>query len=1034
MERPTAQLAPLRRPADWAPAHSSIARAELVTPFSAVRRGTENDYTSIAHRRALRPRRTAVTDSLDDRLDDDIRLLGRLLGDLIAEQDGPEIFDRIEAVRRVAVQQRRNGGSGPDGIDALLADVDDESAILLIRAFSWFSLLANIAEDVHHSRRLREHRVDGSPPGRGTLDHTVALLRADGVSDRDIVAALAGVQVSPVLTAHPTEVRRKTILDTQRRIAVLLLERDRVRMAPDEATAWEASLRLQVLTLWQTSLLRLSKLRVTDEISEGLRYYDFTLFEVIPALQRAVQERVDSLEGGHTLPIAPVVRMGSWIGGDRDGNPYVTADVLNHAVERQAATALDHHLDALFHLSLDLSMSSRLITPQAAVLALADASGDDSPFRADEPYRRALRGMHARLAATARRTLGYVPGNVEVRDAMAYESPDALARDLITIAESLRSHGAGALAAARVEPVRTAVEVFGFHLCTLDLRQNSDVHVEVVDELLRCAGVATGYATMSPDDQATLLLCELESPRPLWHGNARYSDRTTAELAIIATAAAAVTRFGSRTIGHYVISKAQSVSDVLEVLLLLREHGLFVPGTVPRLALDVVPLFETIEDLAASGDTLRALLAIPVYRAWLRITRDDVQEVMLGYSDSNKDGGYLTSSWAIYRAQDALIRVAREAGVKLRFFHGRGGTVGRGGGPSYDAVLAQPPGAVDGTLRLTEQGEVIAARYADRDQARRSLEALVSATTIATARGASTHEAEPQFVATMEALSTESFSAYRQLVYETPGFVPLFRAITPIREISTLNIGSRPAARSASDRIEDLRAIPWVFSWSQCRIMLPGWYGAGAAFEAWGTDDARVDQLQEMHREWPFFRAMLSNMGMVLAKTDLVIAGRYLTLAPDLEFAVTIFARIEAEHARAVSWVERITGQPLLGDNPSLARSIRNRFPYLDPLHSLQVSLLRQSRAGNDDPRLVRIIQLTLNGIGRAAEQRLTATRVLGRVRPATAPSRHSAVSEAAGPNHTGQHGTHRCRITTRNIVAEQREERCDQLVPAFVR
>jgi phosphoenolpyruvate carboxylase len=442
-----------------------------------------------------------------------------------------------------------------------------------------------------------------------------------------------------------------------------------------------------------------------------------------------------------------------------------------------------------------------------------------------------------------------------------------------------------------------------------------------------------------------------------------YSDIVKSELAIVEKAAVAIKRFGERIIGHYVISKCTSVADILEVAILLREAGLFVPGAVPRLMVDIVPLFETIEDLEASSGTLRALLAMPEYREWVRRARNDQQEVMLGYSDSNKDGGYLTSVWAIYRAQAELVAVARAAGVRLRFFHGRGGTVGRGGGPSYDAVLAQPPGAVDGSLRLTEQGEVIAARYADRDQARRSLEALVSATVIATATGVTGAATDPAFAAAMDELSAQSFAAYRGLVYETPGFVPLFRAITPIREISTLNIGSRPASRTTSERIEDLRAIPWVFSWSQCRILLPGWYGAGSAFDAWATTDERVAQLQRMYREWPYFRTVLSNMGMVLAKTDLDIAARYLTLAPDRAFADVAFARITHEHARAIHWVERLSGQKLLGDNPALERSIRNRFPYLDPLHSLQVNLLRQLRGGDDDARLVRIIQLTLNGV-----------------------------------------------------------------------
>ena len=913
--------------------------------------------------RGSHPHTDDVTAHPDEALDRDIRLLGRLLGDLIAEQAGPGVFTLVETVRREAVSQRRAGGATTRAVDDLMHGVDHDTAIYVIRAFSWFSLLANIAEDVHHARRRRFHRASGSPPQPGTLNHTVHLLRDGGLDAAGLVATLADVQVSPVLTAHPTEVRRKTIIDTQRRIAELLVERDRLRMDSAEEIAWEAELRLQVLTLWQTSLLRLAKLRARDEIAEALRYYELTLFHELPSLQLAVQQKIDELSPGDSPRARPVVRMGSWIGGDRDGNPFVTADVLQMAVDRQATTAFTRHLDSIFELSLELSMSSRLITPTDALLALADVSGDDSPFRADEPYRRALRGMHARLAATARAALGVVPGRHPHAVLPAYSDPAELSRDLGIVEASLHSHGAGSLADARVQPIRAAVELFGFHLCTLDLRQNSDVHLTVVAELLRCAGVTDDYAALSNDEQLAILRCELATPRPLVSRAVTYSELARSELAIVEKAAAAIQRFGERIIGHYVISKCTSVSDMLEVAILLREAGLFVPGESPQLAVDIVPLFETIEDLEASAGTLRTLLSLPEYRHWIRTARGDQQEVMLGYSDSNKDGGYLTSVWAIYRAQAELVAVAREAGVKLRFFHGRGGTVGRGGGPSYDAVLAQPPGAVNGSLRLTEQGEVIAARYADRDQARRNLEALVSATAIATAAGVAPADADPAFSPTMDALSALSFAAYRDLVYGTPGFVPLFRSITPIREISTLNIGSRPASRTSSERIEDLRAIPWVFSWSQCRILLPGWYGAGTAFETWATDDERIALLQRMYRDWPYFRTVLSNMGMVLAKSDLDIAARYLTLASDQAFAEVVFGRICAEHARARSWVERISGQPLLGDNPALARSIRNRFPYLDPLHSLQVSLLRQLRAGDEDPRLVRIIQLTLNGV-----------------------------------------------------------------------
>jgi phosphoenolpyruvate carboxylase len=896
-------------------------------------------------------------------LDEDIRLLGRVLGDLIAEQAGPAVFDLVESLRRDAVAQRKADGQVSPRIAARLADVDDATADAVVRAFSWFSLLANIAEDVHHVRRRRFHRESGSVAQVGTLPHTVQVLRDAGLAAPAISRTLASVTVSPVLTAHPTEVRRRTILDAQRRIATLLMERDRTRMMDEERSEWSAALRRQVLTLWQTSLLREAKLRVRDEIIETLRYYDLTLFDELPALQSAVRAQVTALAADQTPPVAPVVRMGSWIGGDRDGNPFVNDAVLDMAVSEQARTAFTHHLDTLHELSHELSMSSRLVTPTPALLALADAADDASPSRADEPYRRAIRGMHGRLAATALAAVGEVPGVPPIGERTPYDTPQALAADYAIIDASLRTHGAGALADARVAPARTAVDVFGFHLCTLDLRQNSAVHEEVVAELLRLAGVEADYAALSHDAQAEVLRRELTTARPLWSPALSYSERTLSELAIVRRAAAARARYGDRVIRHYVISKCESVSDLLEVAILLREAGLFVPGDSPVLALDIVPLFETIGDLQSAAGTLRALLAMPEYRGWLHAARGNRQEVMLGYSDSNKDGGYLTSTWAIYQAQAELVAVAREAGVTLRFFHGRGGTVGRGGGPSYEAVLAQPPGAVDGSLRITEQGEVIAARYTDRDQARRSLEALISATTIASATALDPAPPPSAFLDAMAALSDASFRAYRALVYETDGFVPLFRSMTPVREISTLNIGSRPASRTASERIEDLRAIPWVFSWSQCRLMLPGWYGVGTAFATVGASDAGAALLQRMHREWPYFRTALSNAGMVLAKSDLGLAEQYLTLASDPAVAARVFAQLRAEHERTVHWLGVITGGGLLADNPSLARSIRNRFAYLDPLHAVQVAMLRRLRAGHTSDAVQRTIQLTLNGI-----------------------------------------------------------------------
>ncbi len=910
-----------------------------------------------------------------DSPDEDIRLLGRVLGDVVAEQAGVEVFDTIESIRKLAVEARRGDDTDDARLYAAMNGLDIPTTLHVIRAFSWFSLLSNIAQDVHQSRRRRHHRSIGSPPQEGTIAHALDAARTAGCRPDDVVALVQTVEVSPVFTAHPTEVRRKTILDTQRRIAAMLEQRSRLRLDAIEQAEWDAELRMQVLTLWQTALLRLSKLRVRDEIDDALRYYQMTLLTEVPQLQLDVHRELSDLVG-HDVDLAPLLRMGSWIGGDRDGNPFVTAEVLQLAVERQATVALRHHLHGLLQLGLDLSLSSRLITPTAALVVLAEASGDDSQFRADEPYRRALRGMYARLAATAQQTLGSVPGPDPIGPRQPYANPEELLADLAVVDASLRSHGAGTLADAHVAPLRQGVASFGFHLCSLDLRQNSDVHERTVAELFTAAGVCADYLALDENERVQLLRTELSSARPLASAFVEYSAETIGELSILRTAADARERFGAMIIRHNVISKCQSVSDVLEVAVLFKEVGLLIPGVDDSLALDIVPLFETIDDLAHAGDVTAHLIALPEYRRWLHHSRDGRQEVMLGYSDSNKDGGYLASNWALYRAEVTVVAAMAAAHVRLRFFHGRGGTVGRGGGPSYLAILAQPRGAVDGSLRLTEQGEVIAARYADASLARRSLEALLAATIEASLPRTEFHDPPTEFITAMDEMAALSLGHYRALVYDTPGFARLFREMTPINEIATLNIGSRPASRTQSARIEDLRAIPWVFSWSQCRIMLPGWYGTGTAFAQWvGTSPEREALLVRMAREWPFFRSVMSNMGMVLAKTDLGIAARYCGLVSDQALAQHVFDQISAEHSVCLDWLQRITGGSPLADNPTLARSISDRFPYLDPLNHLQVDLLRRFRADaskahhdtvdhHDTTQLVsRAIQLTINGL-----------------------------------------------------------------------
>jgi phosphoenolpyruvate carboxylase len=913
----------------------------------------------------------------DAPLRDDIRLLGRVLGEVIGEQAGPDVLDLVESTRVEAFKIRRSEVDRA-GLAERLAGLDIRSANHVIRAFSHFSLLANLAEDIHHERRRRFHRREGSPPQQGSLAATFQLLdQAD--LDADVVAReLAGALVCPVVTAHPTEVRRKTISDVQRQVTELIRQRDRTAVGEGDDAEWSAKLWRSVLTLWQTALLRLSRLRLTDEIDEALRYYELSLFDVVPAINAELRRALNERWPDAGLLPRPMLLPGSWIGGDRDGNPFVTADALRRATTRQAETALTHHLGELDALRDELSMSDRLVTPTQELYHLAEASRDDSPFRADEPYRRALNGIAARLAATAATVLGRpVPGPDIHVELPPYEFPDELRADLDVIDASLRSHGAGALADDRLLRLREAVEVFGFHLCGLDMRQNAAVHEQVVGELLEWAGVCDDYAALDEDARVELLAGELTLRRPLVRPDAELSEDVRGELDVLLAAADQVALLGPRTIPNYVISMCESVSDVLEVAVLLKEVGLFDPGAEggPTCSVGISPLFETIGDLQAAATTLTAVLDQPLYRSMLA-ARGDVQEVMLGYSDSNKDGGYLAANWALYRAELDLVAVAREENIRLRLFHGRGGTVGRGGGPSYEAIRAQPPGAVAGALRLTEQGEVIAAKYGDPDRARRNLEALVAATlesTLLDIEGLG-DDAEPAYEL-LDDLAARAQQAYRALVHDTPGFVEWFQAATPIRELGELNIGSRPPSRKAGNSIADLRAIPWVFSWSQSRIMLPGWYGTGSALESWvdGDDgggsgrEERMARLQELHRTWPFFRTMLSNMGMVLAKTDLGLAARYAELVPDEELRARVFDQITAEHERTCRMLLAITGDDgLLADNPSLKRSIRNRFPYLEPLHHLQVEMLRRRRSGDDDDLTRRNIQLTINGIATA--------------------------------------------------------------------
>jgi len=917
--------------------------------------------------------RTAAEDQPNDALSDDIRLLGRLLGDAIRATEGEATYQLVERVRRVSVEGRRSGVSTVEPIRELLGREPISEQLLVLRALDWLSLLANTAEDVHVERRSRHHRAAGSPPRPGSLAAAFERIARSGVPESRLVEVVTELQVSPVITAHPTEVRRKTVLEVLDEISHLLDERSRAT-DPWGSEQLEDELATRVLLLWQTALLRLSKLRVRDEINEAIRYYSASLFDVVPSLTRRLADDLAAVTGDR-VDTTHAITMGSWIGGDRDGNPFVTDEVMRYAIGRQTATALEHHLAGVYRLSHQLSMTDRLVTPTPEVIALAEASGDESPFRADEPYRRALRGMHARLHAYARRLLtpeDDVPGPPPAEPRAAYGDLSELLDDLDTVTASLHTHGAAAIAARLVEPVRDGVATFGAHLCGLDMRQNSAVHETVVADLLRSAGVCDDYLSLDEGRRVAILEDELHSPRLLCHPGSDHAAITRSELAILREAATAVARVGRTIVPHYVISMAHDVSDVLEVAVLLKEVGLVTAASSGRAAttqLDIVPLFETIDDLDRSADVLTRLLANDVYADLVR-SRRNRQEVMIGYSDSNKDGGYLTSQWNLSAAQTALTRVAADAGVRLRFFHGRGGTVGRGGGPAHQAILALPPGSVDGSIRLTEQGEMVAAKYSNPAMAQRNLETVVAATLEASLLHAEHDPADDELHAdTMSELSGLAYDTYRALVYGDDRFVSFFRSITPTDEIAKLNVGSRPASRTTSAAIEDLRAIPWVFGWTQCRLMLPAWYGVGSAVHAFvggdDPDERRLDRLSQMYRDWPFFRTVIDNMGMVLAKTDIDIARRYAdVLVEDDAMRTELFGAIADEHARTLRWHRRITGSATpLADNPLLARSLRNRYPYLDPLHVMQVDLLRRFRDGDHDEMVERGIQLSINAI-----------------------------------------------------------------------
>ncbi|RHW18701.1 phosphoenolpyruvate carboxylase [Sphingomonas gilva] len=875
----------------------------------------------------------------------DIRFLGKALGDVIRAYGGERLFERTEHIRSTSVERHRGGGEVPVA-DLGLETLSLDETLDFVRGFMLFSMLANLAED----------RQGVTADTDADMAHALARLKAEGIGGEQVAELLGHALVAPVLTAHPTEVRRKSQIDHKNRIAALMKLRDAGAEETPEGDRVDEAILRQVALLWQTRVLRRERLFVKDEVETALAYLGEVFLPTIPALYA----RWDRALGARSPSF---LKPGTWIGGDRDGNPFVVAESMRYALARACETVLVWYMDQLHALGAELSISSELGEAPADLVALADAAGDTAASRADEPYRRAISGIYARVAATHAKLAGKPAPRASSLKGEAYGHPRELRRDLATIAHAVAGadHGPLASGGALGRLIR-AVETFGFHLATLDMRQNSAVHERVVAELLRVGGVEADYAALDEASRVALLRRELASARPLSSPFADYSEETATELAIVREAAASHARYGSACIVNYIVSMAQSVSDLLEVHLLLKEAGLYRPGDEPSAAIMAVPLFETVGDLEAAPGIMAEWFALPEVAA-IAAGRGH-QEVMIGYSDSNKDGGYLTSTWQLSRASNALAPVFAEAGVGMQLFHGRGGAVGRGGGSAFAAIQAQPPGTVQGRIRITEQGEVIAAKYGTRESAAVNLEAIASATLLASlAPSELSGKDEARFVAAMDELSATAFKTYRDLVYGTEGFRTFFRQMTPIAEISGLKIGSRPASRKKSDAIEDLRAIPWVFSWAQARVMLPGWYGVGQAIE--GFADKAL--LRDMAQGWPLFASTLANMEQVLAKSDMGIARRYAALVEDEGLRDAVFGRIRDGWQATHDGLLDITGQSrLLEANPKLDASIRLRLPYIEPLNLLQIELMKRHRAGEDDPRIGEGILLSINAIATA--------------------------------------------------------------------
>lgn len=898
---------------------------------------------------------TIFDSTKDSPLMAETQLLNDILLEVLEQQTSPVVAQTIH--------QLVQGENPQQTIERVLPLLNSRQIENLIRACSLFAQVLNIVEDHHHERRRLIHEQHDEQVFPSSFVGVLAQIQQQGIQQHTLQQQLNQLSVSAVLTAHPTEVQRQSVLKLHRQIRALLHEYQYAMGYQKQR--YIAQIKAVLLSLWQTNETRHFKINVRDEIENGVSYFDLSFFQALPKLYARLSDQLHEQYADVHLP--DVVRIGGWIGGDRDGNPFVDAETLRYAFKRQTSALFYYYREQLGELYQELPLSIRRVQVNADVLVLAEQSPDAQVSRTEEPYRRVVALLSARIVATSHRFgLNY---GCRFGTAEPYQTSDEFLQDLQKIYQSLMENGSEYLAQGRLSGLMRSVSLFGFYLMPLDLRQHAQIHAQTVHDLFKHADLED-YLSLSETARQRVLLRELATARPLYSPYVQYDEQTQKELNIFLTASEIKREYGESAIEQSIISNCETISDMLALALIMKETGLLVvENGVPNSRLNIVPLFETIEALQNCIGVMDELLSKTWYRQLLA-SRQHTQEIMLGYSDSNKDGGYVTSQWSLYQAEEKLVQIFAKHEIRMRLFHGRGGSVGRGGGPSFEAILAQPAGSVAGQIRITEQGEVITAKYAEANNAEHHLEMLVAATLKATVLPHSTMT--PDF-ALMSKLSNYAFNHYRALI-EHQDFIDYFLQTSPITEIASLNIGSRPASRKTLARIQDLRAIPWVFSWMQNRLMLPAWYGFGTAIQQLIEEQPDyLAQLQQHAQHSAFFHAMLSNMEQVMAKTDLSIAEHYLDLAEDKASAQAIYAMIEAEYQRSKqALLQLIQQETLLTDNRPLARSLTLRLPYLNALNWLQVSLLKQRRGQHgalkadqslDDERLLQLIHLTINGV-----------------------------------------------------------------------